>query len=217
MPRAKILRHSTDTRHNEKIAALVGDHGPAGYGAYWMVLEILHREQDMRIEHSKARMLRLAGQVGMVADAFARLLDDMIELFELLEIVDGHLVSTLSYTRHSKPRQPAIEAPEPTIDEAPAEQTSAPEPDDEETKRYLSKGYDRTGIEMHQWLKLVISRHSPAMERFLMSPLIDQSIYICTHYDIEAILSAIDELQDNADLRGRCSTTYDAIRRVLDK
>ncbi|RYD59126.1 MAG: DUF4373 domain-containing protein [Sphingobacteriales bacterium] len=217
MPRAKTLRHSTDARHNEKIAALVGDHGPAGYGAYWMILEIMHREDGLHIEHTKARVRRLAGQVGMEANVFAQLLRDMIEIYELLAVEENYLVSTLSYTRRSKQDKPVTIAPQPTTDEAPTEQAPAPEPDDEETKRYLSKGYNRNGIEMHKWLKLVISRHSPAMERFLMSPLIDQSIYICTHYEIEAILTAIDELQENAELRGRCSTTYDAIRRVLDK
>ncbi|RYD54807.1 MAG: DUF4373 domain-containing protein [Sphingobacteriales bacterium] len=218
MPRAKTLRHSVNTRHNEKIAALVGDHGPAGYGAYWMILEIMHREERMGIEYTEKRMKRLGGQVGMERAAFAQLLEDMIAVYELLAVEDNHLVSTLSYTRRSKPRQAAvIVAPEPTTDETPAEQAPAPEPEDEETKRYIGKGYNRNDIEMHKWLKRMISWRSPGMERFLMSPLIDQSIYICNNYPPDDILAAIDELQENADLRNRTSTSYDAIRRVLDK
>ncbi|RYD56265.1 MAG: DUF4373 domain-containing protein [Sphingobacteriales bacterium] len=212
MPRAKILRHSSDARHNEKIAALVGDHGPAGYGAYWMILEIMHREQDMRIEHSKARIRRLAGQVGMAADVFAQLLDDMIEIYELLAVEDGYLTSTLSYTRRAKPQKSEANE-DPAIGEVPVAQIAQ----DEEIKAYIRRGYNDGEIKTHHWLKQVVEQRAPDVWRSLCPLAIDQSLYIYNNYKEQSVFTALDRLQANATLRNRTTTVYDAVRRVLDK
>jgi hypothetical protein len=36
------FRHPVDIRHDDRIADLIAAHGHAGYGVYWMVLEMLH-------------------------------------------------------------------------------------------------------------------------------------------------------------------------------
>ncbi|RYD58678.1 MAG: DUF4373 domain-containing protein [Sphingobacteriales bacterium] len=210
MPRAKILRHSTDARQNEKIAALVGDYGPAGYGAYWMILEIMHREEGMRIEHDKARMRRLAGQVGMAADAFAQLLENMIEIYELLAIEDNHLVSTLSYTRRSKQQKPeAIEVS--TTGEVPMEYLS----DEEETKVCLNAGYSTKEIEMHRRLRQVVLQKAPDVSKHLSPLNINQSMALYADYKEKSIFHAIGQLQANPDLCIKAKTTFDAIRDVM--
>ncbi|RYD56252.1 MAG: DUF4373 domain-containing protein [Sphingobacteriales bacterium] len=212
MPRVKTLRHSTDTRHNEKIAALVGDHGPAGYGTYWMILEITHREEGMRIEHSQARMRRLAGQVGMAADAFALLLQDMIEIYELLAVEDNHLVSTLSYTRRNQ-QQKAEATDVSATGEVPVEQVS----DEEETKDCINAGYSTKEVEMHRQLKQATIQRAPDVSKHLSPPNIHQSMAFCADYKEKSIFHALDRLQANPNLRVQAHTTFDAIRDLLAK
>ncbi|RYD58189.1 MAG: DUF4373 domain-containing protein [Sphingobacteriales bacterium] len=210
MPRTRTLRHRTDARHNERIAALVGDHGPAGYGAYWMILEIMHREEGMRIEHSRPRMRRLAAQVGIDATEFARLLQGMIEIYELFAVDENYLVSTIGYTRHSKqvlPQQP--------IERASATHPELPAPKEDMVIEPATDSPVRAQ-DIHNWLNRTISRRAPAAVRSLLPLSIAESVYIYKHYDDEPVFAAIDQLQADTALHNHGGNMYNAIRKLLD-
>ncbi|RYD55547.1 MAG: DUF4373 domain-containing protein [Sphingobacteriales bacterium] len=212
MPRAKILRHSTDTRHNERIAALVGDHGATGYGAYWMILEIMHGEEGMRIEHTHARIRRLAGQVGIAANAFTQLLQHMIEIYELLAVESGYLMSTLSYTRRSKQQKP-----EATVVSATGEVSCEQVLDQEETKACLDAGYSPKEAEMHCQLKQAVIQRAPDVNKHLSPLNIHQSMALYADYNEKSIFHALDRLQANPNLRVQAHTTFAAIGDLLAK
>jgi hypothetical protein len=107
MAKSSSFRHSVDIRHDERIAALIGNHGATGYGIYWMIVEMLHRREDMRIEYNDTMLRRMSAQLGLKHMEFKVLLQELIELYELFAREDGYLVSTLVYRKPKKPRQVA--------------------------------------------------------------------------------------------------------------
>ncbi|RYD57607.1 MAG: DUF4373 domain-containing protein [Sphingobacteriales bacterium] len=214
MARAKNFRHPADARNNEKIAALVGDHGPAGYGAYWMILEILHREEGMCIEYTEKRMKRLGGQIGMEREAFARLLQDMIEIYELLEVADGRLVSAISYTGSRK--SPKAIAIEPAANDATIESAHIQKQDVEEPAVPSPEGHTAEELEQHNALKELIATRAPNAERLLPPISVAESLFFYENYEQVAIIAALDRLQGLFNISSYKSV-YDVLKSLLDK
>jgi hypothetical protein len=113
MRKSTSFRHPVDTRHDDRIALLIADHGPAGYGIYWMIIEMLHNRETMQIEYDKKMIRRMAAQTGMKHEEFHNLLQDMIYDYDLFEIADcvpsmgqqGFIRSTIIYRKPRKPKQ----------------------------------------------------------------------------------------------------------------
>jgi hypothetical protein len=210
MRKATGFRHPVDIRSNEKIAALIGEHGPAGYGVYWMIIEMLHREEGMRIEYSEKRIRRMQAQTGMDREAFRRLLQDLIDIYDLLAVEEGHLVSAISYRRRSRPKQqsapqPATEAPpaappQPAAEVPPAEQEHSPEE-----------------LQFHEELKSYIAWRTPAISRMLQPLTVAQSLHLRHTYDEATFFHALDQVQNTPALRLPGTPAYDALMKVLEE
>lgn len=225
MRKANSFRHPVDGRSNDKIAALIGERGAAGYGAYWMIIEMLHREEDGRIEYSQKRIRRMQAQTGMDRDAFGRLLQDLIDIYELLAVEDacppntitcrpgspGFLVSTIGYRRR-KPKQQAIVQP-PAETETPP--VTPPEPAAEDSPTPQSHAPEDIGF--HQQLKKYIAWRAPAIDRLLQPLTVEQSLYFREMYDDTDFFDALDQIQENPHLRPDGSNAYDVLIKVLEK
>ncbi|RYD57869.1 MAG: DUF4373 domain-containing protein [Sphingobacteriales bacterium] len=213
MPKAKTLRHATDARTNEKIAALVGDHGPAGYGVYWMIIEMLHSEGGTGIGYNEKRMIRLGGQVGMEREAFALLLKDLIEVYELLVVVDELLVSPISYTGRSKARKEAGDTH--TVIETTTEESDLTEGKKEATAP-IPEGYTAKDMERHHYMTALVTARSKIKDHQIKPLAIDESLYIYEHYAEKRITAALDRIQQVSNPRAFGETAYNALRRLLD-
>jgi len=109
------FRHPIDIRRDDRIVDLIAAHGHAGYGVYWMIVEILHSHEHMQLPYDVKAIRRMAAQVGMKHEEFHNLLQDMIHDFDLFEIADcqpdagqqGFIRSTITYRKPRKPKQAA--------------------------------------------------------------------------------------------------------------
>lgn len=212
MKRAKTLRHTADIRTNEKIAALIGDHGPAGYGVYWMIMEMIYNEERLGIEYSEQRMKRLGGQVGMAREAFAQLLQDMIEIYELLAVADDLLVSRISYTGSTKSRKNAGVVQDSI--ELPVANASATEASKETTP--LPEGYTAEDLEYYNSLTALVAERAPRAASGLSSLKLGESKYIGERHKREQISTALDRLQYAHNPNYYGDTIYDALKHLLE-
>ncbi|RYD57131.1 MAG: DUF4373 domain-containing protein [Sphingobacteriales bacterium] len=109
------FHHPVDTYRDDRFADLIAAHGHAGYGIYWMIIEMLHSQETMQIEYSDKAIRRMAARIGMKQEQFHHLLHDMIYDYDLLEIVDnvpsmgkqGYIRSTITYRKPPKPKAKA--------------------------------------------------------------------------------------------------------------
>ncbi|RYD57411.1 MAG: DUF4373 domain-containing protein [Sphingobacteriales bacterium] len=107
------FRHPLNTRHDDRMATLLADHGAMGYGVYWIVVEYIYRQDDRRIPYTDKTIRRLASLAGMEQRLFQNLLQEMIAHYDLFIIDDFHLSTALTYCKPRKkkePEQPGNEA-----------------------------------------------------------------------------------------------------------
>ncbi|RYD54853.1 MAG: DUF4373 domain-containing protein [Sphingobacteriales bacterium] len=104
------FRQPAGLRSDERIATLISDHGALGYGTYWMIVEIMYRKEDMRIEYSDKMAKRLAALTGVPFMEFSVLLRELIEQYDLFNVKGGFLVSAIEYM---KPRKKSVKAIQP--------------------------------------------------------------------------------------------------------
>jgi hypothetical protein len=140
MPRAINLRHSHLSRTDGRLASLIGDHGPTGYGVYWMIIEMLHSEEFADMKCDDKMVKRMSAQVGIGIFRFRQLLGQLIDLYDLLRMEDGRLVPVIVYRlsagRHRRSRKqmdyiPVAEPPacdSQSFSESDGTPTSNPEP-----------------------------------------------------------------------------------------
>lgn len=147
---AKIVsfRHPSGLRHDERIAALIGNHGPAGYGVYLMIIEMLYRTESMRMEYSDKMIKRMAALTGLKYSDFDRLFNDMISLYDLFVVEgsnltyrQGYFCSAITYRKPKKPRQVATALPE---NKGTGSTTLQPHPDASSTGNESPKAVGKT-------------------------------------------------------------------------
>jgi len=88
-----FFKHDFNARSDEKTAALISEYGAQGYGIYWIIVEILHENENSSIEYSEKSLKRIAGLVRVKYDEFKKIIDDCIEVYELFYVQDGMVLS----------------------------------------------------------------------------------------------------------------------------
>lgn len=92
------FRHDSNARHDPKIRALRHRHGVAGYGAWWIIVEMLRDAEDYRLPHKPYVIESIALECGLDSTTVERLLNDCSTALELLE-TDGEYFWSASLNR----------------------------------------------------------------------------------------------------------------------
>lgn len=102
---AYYFSHDANARYDPKILAMRSVYGAAGYGWYWMIIEILREQTDFKLEINKYTWNALAMQMQCNADADAdaikKFVEDCINEFKLLKS-DGKFIWSESLIRRMK-------------------------------------------------------------------------------------------------------------------
>lgn len=82
---AYYFSHDANARNDEKISMLRAEHGPAGYGVYWMLIETLFESSDVKLSHNKIKGIAFVNNIDIA------LLSDVINtcITERLFVSDG--------------------------------------------------------------------------------------------------------------------------------
>lgn len=82
---AYYFSHDSNARTDPKILAMFSDYGVAGYGRWWILIEILREHENYMIKHSKCTWKALAMQMQYSADEVQKFINDCINEYELLK------------------------------------------------------------------------------------------------------------------------------------
>lgn len=86
---SQYFPHDYATTNDPKIQALIGEHGAAGYGIYWRIVEMLHSNEDHILPLKKYIYLAIAKQMLTDAKQIEAILNDCINEYELI-VSDGN-------------------------------------------------------------------------------------------------------------------------------
>lgn len=87
------FRHDYNARNDNKTSALISDHGPAGYGIYWCIIEMLHEEEHHRLEQKELTFRALAKHMSTSVEQIKSVVDGCLNVYELLTLKDGFIYS----------------------------------------------------------------------------------------------------------------------------
>jgi len=82
---AYYFSHDSNARTDPKILALISDYGMAGYGMWWVLVEILREQNGYKIKHGKCTWKAIAMQMQSTADEVQKFITDCVGEYELLE------------------------------------------------------------------------------------------------------------------------------------
>lgn len=94
--------HDSNARNDPKIRALRHRYGAAGYGAWWIIVEMLRDAEDYRLPHKPYVIESIALECNMSSTDVERLLNDCSTTYELLES-DGAFFWSASLARRMEP------------------------------------------------------------------------------------------------------------------
>lgn len=80
--------HDYDPLSDPKLLALVGEHGAAGYGIYWRIVEMLHSDDDHKLEHERYIYAAIAKQMSTSREEVESIISYSIEVCKLF-VSDG--------------------------------------------------------------------------------------------------------------------------------
>lgn len=75
--------HDYNPTSDPKIQALIGEHGAAGYGIYWRIVEMLHEDNNHKLELKKYIYIALARQMSTHVEQIETIVDSCINVYEL--------------------------------------------------------------------------------------------------------------------------------------
>jgi hypothetical protein len=89
MKDAYYFSHDSNARHDPKILSMISVYGMAGYGWYWVIIEILREQEDYKFSITKEHSYNaIAMQLYIDCNAAKKFIDDCINEFELF-VSDG--------------------------------------------------------------------------------------------------------------------------------
>jgi hypothetical protein len=88
-----FFRHDYNARNDNKISALISDHGAAGYGIYWCIVEMLHEEENHKLQDKELTFRALAKQMSTSVELIKAIVNDCSTVYELLIVEDGFFYS----------------------------------------------------------------------------------------------------------------------------
>ena len=62
---AYYFSHDSNARNDEKILMLMAEHGLEGYGAYWVLVEMMFESADTCLRHDKVKGIAFANSIAM--------------------------------------------------------------------------------------------------------------------------------------------------------
>ena len=81
---AYYFSHDSNARNDEKIMAMRSVYGVAGYGMYFMIIEILREQANYKLKDGKYICNTLAMQMQCTEKEVKKFIDDCCEEFQLL-------------------------------------------------------------------------------------------------------------------------------------
>lgn len=85
--------HYYNSRISDELIQLAEDHKAAGYGLYWIIMEILHEAEDSHMDYDERQVARLARRYAMPEETIRKIIDDCIHVYELFLEEDGRICS----------------------------------------------------------------------------------------------------------------------------
>jgi hypothetical protein len=82
---AYYFPHDANARNDLKISAMLSKYGVAGYGMYWMIVEVLRESKNFEAEHKKYTYSALAKQMSCTDEQVEAFISDCINAFELFQ------------------------------------------------------------------------------------------------------------------------------------
>lgn len=77
MKEAYYFSHDTNARNDEKILCLRADHGTTGYGAFWILIEMMFENQDTQLSHKHVK--GIAYSLNMEVELLTNIINSCIE------------------------------------------------------------------------------------------------------------------------------------------
>lgn len=88
MKETYYFAHDYNPTSDPKIQALIGEHGAAGYGIYWRIVEMLHEDDSHELELKPYMYIALAKQLSTSVEQVRTLVEQCVNVYELFE-TDG--------------------------------------------------------------------------------------------------------------------------------
>lgn len=87
------FQHDYNARNDKKLKALIKNHGAAGYGVYWVTVEMLHEEDDSCLEMDEIQYDLLSDETKLEVDQVKAIIDDCVNKLKLFIQEDNILKS----------------------------------------------------------------------------------------------------------------------------
>jgi len=87
------FKHDANARHDPKIQILISDYGMAGYGMYWVIIEMLREATHTRLDEKDYVWSALALELKITVTEVKKFIEDCVEKYELLTRDDGFFFS----------------------------------------------------------------------------------------------------------------------------
>src|SRR5690606_26185510 len=85
--------HDYDAQNDPKIQALISEYKAEGYGIYWSIIEMLHKEEKHHLPFKKYVFIAIAKQMLANVEQVEALINSCINDYELL-IKDGEFFTS---------------------------------------------------------------------------------------------------------------------------
>ncbi|RYY51427.1 MAG: DUF4373 domain-containing protein [Chitinophagaceae bacterium] len=226
MGKIRTFRHPVQPLSNDRISILIAERGALGYGAYWMIIEALHREPSLQLPYTDTQIRKLSAHTGIALREFGQLLQDLVQVYGLLVAADGQLSSPILYRRPRKAvaLAPAPIATRPQPDDMPPIPASmrkkAPVPvpvaatdDKPKVDEFpMPPIYDLTLLRAQERIKRYITAKAPRVEDMQVPFTLDERVALCEAHDESYICNILDVMQADARLTKRFVSAYEAFR-----
>ncbi|WP_242916325.1 DUF4373 domain-containing protein [Pontibacter liquoris] len=87
------FKHDYNARNDFKISALISDHGAAGYGIYWCLVEMLHEESEHKLPLEEYFYRVLAKLTSTSVDDVSSIVHDCLNIYHLFTEKEGFFYS----------------------------------------------------------------------------------------------------------------------------
>jgi hypothetical protein len=105
---AYYFSHDANARNDLKVSAMISKYGMAGYGQYWIIIEVLRESANFEIEQKQYTIDALAKQMQCTSDQVQSFLDSCINEYALLKS-DGEKIWSESLKRRMGIKNEIIE------------------------------------------------------------------------------------------------------------
>lgn len=85
MKKVAYFSHDADARRDPKMTALIGRYGMAGYGSFWVIIELLREQEEYRLPHKPWAYQAIAAELKTEIEKTKEFIQDLIKNFELFK------------------------------------------------------------------------------------------------------------------------------------